>query len=591
MLLLVLKLVGIAVLTAVVAVVRVHRARRRRAEVETGGTATCRAVLALGDGRLRAGVLLLSGARVVWHSRRGDQAVELSGGRVLAAGVAPQRHGRADDVLLRLMLPDRIPARIVVQEDDAATLADLLPRTDPPAAGAPMPEFPARRHHPWAIVFLALAGLWTLAWVLLVMDGDTVTATVTGGGGDGLCTVTWVGADGAHHQGDADCDDPPPGTTLTLWALGWPAADDVEDPGSTVAGVSVVAALIASPGAVSMLRTRLQRRRRSPAPTNASILAAAPPRVDVPTFDAPPLSIDDLQPRPQETPTETLRRLASRSARQIPVDGWENPGLPAGGGPPQTSARLLRALRAPAALLVGAVVLAWLLAGSWYVLSTSTTTTADGVSTGELATESHWPLPDQVTVRFATSDRVQHFADVATLTSLPEGRPVIVEYALSDPGAARLVGPADGLGRTVALTLGAVGLVLLWVVRRARAATADARAVRVAAASPPNPALGLLTAGDDGRPLLIACSPLNTPLELYAVPLATPLPHGTAARFVTALAPDLRLRGRLAQGETVIAEIGGVVLWPSGPAWLPDRDDLVLILDSVGALGRSDAGD
>jgi hypothetical protein len=47
------------------------------------------------------------------------------------------------------------------------------------------------------------------------------------------------------------------------------------------------------------------------------------------------------------------------------------------------------------------------------------------------------------------------------------------------------------------------------------------------------------------------------------------------------------VRGRLAGGETVVVEVGGLVLWPSGPAWLPERDDLVDLLDSVGALSRS----
>jgi hypothetical protein len=246
-------------------------------------------------------------------------------------------------------------------------------------------------------------------------------------------------------------------------------------------------------------------------------------------------------------------------------------------------------VRIPVAVLVGAVVLSWLLAGSWYVLAGTPTTTAPGVSTGESTTESHWPLPDVVTVRFATSDGITHFADVATLASLPEGRPVTVEYAVGEPGAARLVGPADGLWRSAALTAGAVALLLLFIAYRVRAATSAFRAARASAELPPNPALGLLTADTDGRPLLVACSPTGSSLELYAVPLETPLPHGTAARFVAQCPLELRLRGRLADGETVIPEVGGAVLWPAGPAWLPEPDDLVVLLDSVGALSRSSA--
>jgi hypothetical protein len=75
------------------------------------------------------------------------------------------------------------------------------------------------------------------------------------------------------------------------------------------------------------------------------------------------------------------------------------------------------------------------------------------------------------------------------------------------------------------------------------------------------------------------------------VPLDTPLAHGTAARFVAHRPLELRLRGRLADGETVIPEVDGAVLWPAGPAWLPDPDDLVVLLDSVGALSRSEPED
>jgi hypothetical protein len=589
-LLLAFKLIGGALATVVVLIVRARLAARRRAEVETGGTATCRAVLSMSDGRFRTGRLLLSGARVVWQNRQGNEAIEMTGGSVLAAGEASQRRARAGDVLLRLMLPGRVPVRVILQEDDAATLAALLPRTEPPSPGAALPVLPAARRRPWAVACLVLAALWTLAWVVVVLDGDTVTATVTGGDGEGLCRVVFSGTDGRQHKGEVDCNDQPAGTELTVWALGWPATGDVEDPTWTVSGVCVVGALIAAPGAVSLLRSR-RRARRAHQPAHASIPEPVPPRVDIPVQDAPALTTDDLRPLPHETPAETLLRLAPRAVRQIPVDGWEHPGLPAGDGPPQLFTRLLHAVRVPVAVLVGAVVLAWLFTGSWYVLMARTTTTATGTSTGEVTTESHWPLPDLVTVRFATSDRVVHVADVATLASLPNGRSVTVEYAVGDPGAARLVGPADGLGRGVALTGGAVALVLLFITYRVRSVAADVRAVRVSAELAPNPALGLLTADSGGRPLLVACSPLDMPLELFTVPLETPLPHGTAARFVGQHPLQLRVRGRLAEGATVVPEAGGTVLWPAGPASLPDREELVVLLDSVGALGRSERDD
>jgi hypothetical protein len=75
------------------------------------------------------------------------------------------------------------------------------------------------------------------------------------------------------------------------------------------------------------------------------------------------------------------------------------------------------------------------------------------------------------------------------------------------------------------------------------------------------------------------------------VPLEEPLPHGTAARFVAQRPLELRLRGILTDGGTVVPEVGGTLLWPVAPAALPDADELVVLLDSVGALIRSSAGD
>jgi hypothetical protein len=136
-----------------------------------------------------------------------------------------------------------------------------------------------------------------------------------------------------------------------------------------------------------------------------------------------------------------------------------------------------------------------------------------------------------------------------------------------------------------------VALVLLFIAYRVRSALAGVRAARAAAELPPNPALGLLTADGDGRPLLVVCSPVGGPLELYTVPLETPLPHGTAALFVAHRPLELRVRGHLAEGATVLPAVGAAVLWPAGPASLPGREELVVLLDSVGALGRSNSDD
>ncbi|MGZ4658435.1 MAG: hypothetical protein ACXVGE_16250 [Blastococcus sp.] len=578
-----LQFVGVVVLTMVVGIVRAVRARHRRAAIQTGGIATCRAVLSVGESRFHTGALLLSGNRAVWRSRRGDETVEVTGGRVLTAREARQRKARPDDVLLNLTLPGQVPARMLINEHDAPTLVDVLGNSEPPAPGAaPLSAGPPKRSR-WAVVCLALAGLWVATWVALVADGETVSATVTGGDGQGYCDVTWSDG-GARHAGQVDCNDEPAGTPRTVWVLGWPATGEPVDPGWTVGNVLGLGALVALPGAFSILRGRRRAGITVPDP------GPEVPRVRVPDQDAPALSPDDVHPIAGETPADLLRRLAPYAARQIPADGWEHPGLPAGAEPPQTVARVLRALATPAMILVPVLVLAWLSAATWYELATTTTTTAAGTSTGDTS-ESHWPLPDSVTVRFQTSDRVEEFADVATLRSLPEGAPVTVEYSIVDPGTARLVGPADGLGRGVILPLAAAALLLVWSGRRARTAAAGVRAARAAAESPPNPALGLLTADRRGAPLLLACSPLVTPLQFLAVPLQTPLPHGVAAAFAANPGLGVRVRGRLAEHETVLAEVGGAALRPAGPARRPDDDELVALLDSVGALTRSVDGD
>jgi hypothetical protein len=248
---------------------------------------------------------------------------------------------------------------------------------------------------------------------------------------------------------------------------------------------------------------------------------------------------------------------------------------------------VLRVLVAPAVALAIVTALAWPWASTWYALATTTTTTAVGTSTGEVVDDMFWPLPSDVTVRFQTADRTRQEADIATLRSLPKGTRVPVAYSVADPGKARLDGAGDGIGRGAGIALAVVVLLGVWARRRARAAAAGVRAPQAAAEMPPNPALGLLTAEPDGGPLLLLCAPVVSPLRFHAMSLLAPLPHGVAARFASNPGLELRLRGRLAAGETVLAEVGGAVLRPAGPVWLPDTDDLVVLLDSVGALTRS----
>ncbi|MFB9324202.1 hypothetical protein [Cryptosporangium minutisporangium] len=98
------------------------------------------------------------------------------------------------------------------------------------------------------------------------------------------------------------------------------------------------------------------------------------------------------------------------------------------------------------------------------------------------------------------------------------------------------------------------------------------------------PALGTITGDRDGDPVLLACDPLITPPQLFAIALRTPLP-------ATALQHDaplrLRAHGKLAEGEPVVAELpDGALLIPAGPAIPADTQILCDLLDSVGALQR-----
>jgi hypothetical protein len=51
---------------------------------------------------------------------------------------------------------------------------------------------------------------------------------------------------------------------------------------------------------------------------------------------------------------------------------------------------------------------------------------------------------------------------------------------------------------------------------------------------------------------------------------------------------ELAARGRLAEGEPVVLEVAGsgAALFPAGPAFVPDTDTLLLLLDSAGVFSR-----
>ena len=154
-----------------------------------------------------------------------------------------------------------------------------------------------------------------------------------------------------------------------------------------------------------------------------------------------------------------------------------------------------------------------------------------------------------------------------------------------------LAGPAGALvvaATSLDTTLGVAGLLLAaaWSAWATASVTGHVRRVHLAHREPPRPVLGLLTSGEEGGPVALVCDPVAAPVRFLAVPLDTPLPHGTAARWTAGDGVALSVRGPLAEGGTVLLELPGAgrPLMPSGPVTEPDEWTLLSVLDSAGAL-------
>jgi hypothetical protein len=473
-----------AVVGLVVGVARMLLAGRRRRRLRDGGTATCRASLGLGLGPLRSGRLLFSGEYVTWRDRRSDVRIELSGARLVSARTDPG-HGQGDGVELRLVLPWQATARLALQQEDAATLVSLLGKVDAPAAPVVPDLEPGRwRRSRWATATVALAAAWFLAWAYLVLGGQTVTASVTGGDGEFLCDVTWT-VHGQAHTAEVDCDNEPPGTARAVWVMAPPFSGDAVDPEMTAVMVPLLGGLGAAPGTWRLLRDR--RRRLGSAKARVPVLR-------LPAQDLPELSDDDLVPAWNEQPGALLARLAPHALRQLPEHGWENPRRPDGArstlSPRQVGVRLLMPLAV--LVLVLGITSPW--PYRWYLLNTATTGTTTGTVTHDAPIEGPGPLPDDVLVRYRTPEGTVHLAGVATGRLPGSGETVTIEYVVGDPGWARLVGSDDTLGQGAAAGLLGTLLAAAWAGLRCRGLIAWVRAMHRIYAQPTRPALGLLTA-------------------------------------------------------------------------------------------------
>lgn len=592
--------VAFAVVSIVVMLVRGRRAEHRRQDLAVGAGFRCRAVLAAGPGRFRKGTLRMTRDDVTWYSRRTAVPVHLTGAAVLSVDVQPRvRPARPDDVLLRLAHPDGYRLRLLLQVKDATTVTDRL-RGEPRRAGlvpAGVIMGDSRRdglqsspRWPWAV--LGLAAVWFLGCSWLWWGGHPAVATVMSGDGAGLCTVAWTD-DGIRHTATVDCADEPAGTPRTVQVLAPPVTGEAMDPGTTQVLVPVIGTVPLGAGLLGLATDAVRRRRdRGLDGTRPGAVVAARYPADA---RSAPVTVAQLTPSEHLPVRDHLAALAPHARRQVPDDGWEDPRRPDGATAPARSIPPWRQFIGPAVALLILGGLTTPSAYCWLVMHAGDTLTATATA-GRRFDDDHVPLlPDTLTVTFRDARGTGHAADVAGLGTLPPGPTIVISYAVDDPGQARLVGAHDGLTRGAGAT--AIGLLLIagWVAWRALGVRQDRRALAQAAAGPPHPVLGLLTADPEGDPTLILCHPSMVPPQLYAIAIRPPLPHGTAAAFASSSPQRLRIRGQLAEGEQVMVDLpdlqtgtttrtATVTLLPCGVAWRPDVEDLRVLLDSVAAL-------
>lgn len=561
---------------------QVRRADRSRAELADQGSTSVPARIEVGGARSRSGRLLLSGDRAEWTARRGSHRVDLTGAVLLSVAPATGWRARPDDVRVRLRLPSGGSASVLVDTSLADLLVDtltLLP-AGPPVGGAseepPAGRRPGRRWWGWLLV--AAGTLWTAYCVCMFVTGYSATVTVTGGDGDGFCDVVWQDPDGREQRGEADCADQPAGTPLDVRVTGWPEPGDPTMPGTYV----LIAALFGGPplalGTWRLLYLRRQRRDLL-AWTAGACGPAGPPPVPL-----PPLSVEDLTPRPGEQPRTVLARLAPYAARQVPGNGWSDPSRPAGTRTTAPFVRVLSRTWVPVLLAVAVVLVTSPWPWRWIVLHTSETVAVTGTSTGRIAVDEAGPFPNELTVTFLLPDGTVQRADVATHAEPPDGETVRIVHAADDPHWARLVGDDDDLDQAALLSALATVLCLAVAGWRVRSLLGWRSRVRRATAAAPRPALGSLTADPTGAPLVLLTDPLVSPLRFTAVPLAHPLPVGTSARM--AGGEVLSVHGELRDGAAVVVRVPGVgaPLLPAGPAAEVPAADLLVLLDAAHAL-------
>ena len=350
--------------------------------------------------------------------------VDLGGSAVLATALSDWNTARPGDVVLSLAVPVIGPARLQLSEDDAATVVRSM--QDAPVPPPPVGRAERPRRTWWAVLCLLVAVAWAGLFVAGALTGYTATATVTGGDGEGFCTVSWDEGPGHAGSGEVDCSDETVGTHLPVRVFMWP---DENDPWNTASAVFAALMFSAPLTVVGVWRLLYVRSRRPAAlPEAAPVRLSLPARLD-----------DESWQGAGEALAAFLARLAPYARRQVPADGWERSGLPAGATTVLSLRRVGAALAAPAVIVSCTLAVTAAPSYRWAVLAGGTTEATVAVGTGETPVEGWGPLPREVTVRFEDAAGVAHRAEVVSDRDLPEGESVPIEYSVDHRGP----GPVD----------------------------------------------------------------------------------------------------------------------------------------------------
>ena len=190
-------------------------------------------------------------------------------------------------------------------------------------------------------------------------------------------------------------------------------------------------------------------------------------------------------------------------------------------------------------------------------------------------------LPYDVEVRFTSRDR-ELTATVASADHLEPGTEVAIRHDRRRPERARLDGPLDRTTQAAAIT-GAAALacvaVAAWQGTTLLLYLSRVRRIR---SLPPQPMRYVLFEDAGGSPGVALFGAEGDPPPVAYVPLWSPLPRGLA------VAGSAVVRGKPEEGERVVVDAGGRVLWPGGSVEVADAEDALALFNARPPAGDAD---